>query len=383
MDGFCELVNNQNQCLQYSYVQSSDVQPYMQIATTYSFANYFFQTNEGPSFPAHLFLFSGTSAPTYPNDPNNFFLDFVAENYRSGGCLDTQPVALWVDPLGTEHSTFPQGWPGDCYTHDSLVTNVNGGKGTSWRYYLPVGGMGVWNAPAALSEICLPVVQGQCTGQVYTEHVVAGQGGQGQSAPIFNDIQNCALKAISWVIPASVWSDHPGWVNTPAYGPSWVGDIVDAVGNASNCDQAQGGYWNDTAIFVVWDDWGGFFDHVPPPNVYRSLQSDTCPTSVQSNGWGCGYVYGFRVPLLVVSAYTGVLNNGTYSGYVSGACALGSCPNNVFPYVHDFGSILAFIEWNSKCSRSTRVVTTGTRTTTRPTGPSTTRRMFHCRTSST
>jgi hypothetical protein len=175
--------------------------------------------------------------------------------------------------------------------------------------------------------------------------VVAGQSGQGQSAPIFNDIQGCALKAISWVIPASVWSDHPDWPpTTPAYGPSWVGDIVDAVGQANNCDGT--GYWNDTAIFIVWDDWGGFYDHINPPNVYRSPQADTCPTTVQSNGWGCGYVYGFRVPLMVVSAYTGVLNNGTYSGYVSGACAPGKCPNKVFPYVHDFGSILSFIEWN-------------------------------------
>jgi hypothetical protein len=93
-----------------------------------------------------------------------------------------------------------------------------------------------------------------------------------------------------------------------------------------------------TAIFVVWDDWGGWFDHVPPPAVYRGTTT-TCPTTVQQNGWGCGYTYGFRVPLMVVSEYT-------QAGYVSGACGSGGCTNDVFPYQHDFGSILAFTEYN-------------------------------------
>lgn len=90
---------------------------------------------------------------------------------------------------------------------------------------------------------------------------------------------------------------------------------------------------------MVWDDWGGWFDHVPPPDVYRSSNSTSCPPSVQASGWGCGYVYGFRVPLLVVSEYT-------QADYVSGACSNGVCNNDAFPYQHDFGSILAFIEYN-------------------------------------
>jgi hypothetical protein len=65
-------------------------------------------------------------------------------------------------------------------------------------------------------------------------------------------------------------------------------------------------------------------------------------------GIGGEYVYGFRVPLLVVSAYTGTYQNGNWSGYISGACGpspLPPCPNRQQPYVHDFGSILNFIEY--------------------------------------
>ena len=99
-----------------------------------------------------------------------------------------------------------------------------------------------------------------------------------------------------------------------------------------------------TAIFILWDDWGGWFDHVKPPAVYAGTAT-SCPPNVQPNGCGCGYVYGFRVPLLVVSQYTP-------EGTISGKCGTTGYPpcgfntSEVFPYVHDFGSILAFTENN-------------------------------------
>ena len=72
-DGFCYEYSNYtvygSTCPSYSYVQRSDVQPYFDIATRYGFANYMFQTNEGPSFEAHQFLFTGTSAPVAPKRP--------------------------------------------------------------------------------------------------------------------------------------------------------------------------------------------------------------------------------------------------------------------------------------------------------------------------
>ncbi len=349
MDGFCLPVNpvQTNPCLEYSYVSNAatdnppyQVQPYFDIAKAYGFANYMFQTNEGPSNPAHMFLFSGTSAPTSPTGA--YPLDFVAENDGGDGCPDTFHMPRWVQPDGSQVSAINGSY--DCYDHDSLVTSEQGGKGVPWRYYVPVSGGGGWNAPMQLPEICYPhgVTTGNCgqAGSIYASHVVVATNSN--AAPIFNDISGCALQKISWVIPDAAWSDHPGTpYGTTTLGPSWVADIVNAVGQSPCLDGTQT-YWQDTVIFIVWDDWGGFYDHVPPPAVYRSPDPSSCKSQYAPNGWGCGYTYGFRVPFLVVSAYTD-------PGYVSGACSgtgATECPQAVSPYVHDFGSILAFAEHN-------------------------------------
>jgi phospholipase C len=109
---------------------------------------------------------------------------------------------------------------------------------------------------------------------------------------------------VSWVIPEARCSDH-AHVTTNG-GPGWVASIVNAVGANTACN-----YWKDTAIIITWDDWGGWYDHVPP-QILTGIQGD--------------YQYGFRVPLLVVSAQT--------------------MPNTVSNSVLDFGSILKFIEGN-------------------------------------
>jgi hypothetical protein len=92
-------------------------------------------------------------------------------------------------------------------------------------------------------------------------------------------------------------------------------------------------YWDNTVILITWDDWGGLYDHVAPPNIGY----------IDSKGSGSQFVYGFRVPLLVVSAYS------PKRGYVSGPATSSSvtaCPKSPNPrYCHDFGSILNFIEY--------------------------------------
>jgi hypothetical protein len=131
------------------------------------------------------------------------------------------------------------------------------------------------------------------------------------------------------------------------YWAPWVASIINAVGGYDNsgnqlqqqCKNPDGtSYWDTTAIFVTRDDWGGWYDHVTPPSVIINKQGT----------WGSGYVYGFRVPLLVVSAYTGIKNsNGTYSPYISEpwngqGTPPTTCPGNCM----DFGSILQFVESN-------------------------------------
>ena len=125
---------------------------------------------------------------------------------------------------------------------------------------------------------------------------------------MLTDIGNCNLPNASWVIPDSKNSDH-AQSNTGG-GPSWVASIVNAVGNNPACKNGEL-YWNNTAILITWDDWGGWYDHVAPP-IRTGLQND--------------YEWGFRVPLIVVSAYTP-------KGYVN---------NNKL----DFGTTLRFIERN-------------------------------------
>jgi phospholipase C len=317
-------------CPQKTYVSgtwdNSVVSPYFDIATKYGFANYFFQTNQGPSMPAHQFLFSGTSAPSGVLNQGRWNY-FEAENPTPGnkgaGCTAEATVSTeLINPSGIENvSVYP------CFTHNSLPTLLDP-AGISWRYYANKD-WAIWNAPNAIYDICMPLdgQQNMCTGSDYINNDVLNP------SQVLRDLgaashQECNLKQMSWVIPNGDRSDHPGLLSGTQNhstdiegGPAWVADIINTLGN----DPGQCGYWNNTAVFIVWDDWGGFYDHVSPFKVVNDGKS-----------WGSGYVYGFRVPLLVVSAYTP-------AGYVSGKLP---SPGENFPYIHDFGSILGFIENN-------------------------------------
>jgi phospholipase C len=105
------------------------------------------------------------------------------------------------------------------------------------------------------------------------------------------DIAAGNLANVSWIVPR--WTDHPP--QPACSGENELVGLVNAVQSSP--------YWNSTAIVVVWDEWGGFYDHVPPPNVYNGGKPD--PIS-----------FGFRVPALVISPWvkSGSLANG---GYVS------------------------------------------------------------------
>jgi phospholipase C len=283
---------------QYKFVDNSGgiLNPYLALATQYGWANYMFQTNQGPSFPAHQFLFGGTSAPSAADDAGGIF---ASENMsgasKMAGCAAPAGTTVeLIDPSGGENQkVYP------CFEHltmaDLLAT-------LSWRYYAPSAGS-IWTAPNAIQHICESSGPGgQCTGQEWTNNVDL------KPADVLTDIANCNLRSVSWVIPTGVNSDH-AHVNDGG-GPSWVASIVNAIGNSTGCD-GNTGYWNNTAILITWDDWGGWYDH-ESPTILAQPEGD--------------YQYGFRVPLIFVSAYTPY-------GYI----------NNIR---HDFGSVLRFVEFN-------------------------------------
>ena len=281
---------------QFKYVNPADVQPYFALAEQYTFADRMFQTNQGPSFPAHQFILSGTSAPTASS---NLFASENPNPQSPTGCISPPSgTVLVIDPSGNQTPQYP------CFEHPTLTDPLDA-KGITWRYYTPLAGF-IWTAPNAIQHMCGPNAQPpngtSCVGPDWTGANPKVSISQTQ---VLTDIANGNLAQVVWVIPTGQASDHAS--TNDGSGPSWVASVVNAIGNSQ--------YWSNTAIFITWDDWGGWYDHVPPPKVLANCAQ-----------WGCGYVYGFRVPLIVVSPYA----KAAYISHVN----------------HDFGSILKFIESN-------------------------------------
>jgi len=370
--------------------------PYYQIAETVGFANYMFQTNQGPSYPAHQFLFSGTSAPVgYHADSGDYFEMYASEIPFTGdemgehaldnlknfaGCasywdsyedigddvykhLWTQEYDLESFNSGTEDFFYGPpaysylGFP--CYSHPSLANLIEGG-GYNWKYYIQDSSEDneIWSAPNSLNAICEVDPGGSCSADTGNGDWANVDDTMGD---ILKDIYNCNLKNVSWVIPDGTWSDHPGTnpVAVGDAGPSWVAAIVNAIGGVNDyaCKNDSNYYWSGTKktlVLITWDDWGGWYDHIEPPNASSINSGYGNKTGSNDSNDGDYYVYGFRVPLLVVSAYnkhcSGDACSGGYTGYISGPTVDGETANYNAPYIHDFGSILGFIEWNFNLS---------------------------------
>jgi phospholipase C len=235
-----------------------------------------FQTNQGPSFPAHQYIVSGTSSVGDHQTLKASENPTTPANVSTGGC-DSPPGSLvdLIDSLGNEgHDVYP------CFDRISLMQLVEA-KSLTWRYYQGIQGPGIWNAPDAILHVR--------ESTTYSTNVVT------PPSRVLTDVAKGQLADVVWVTPTALASDHARV--TDGSGPSWVAAVVNAIGESS--------YWNDTAIFVTWDDWGGWFDHVQP-HIYNS------------------YELGFRVPLIVISPYA-------KNHYVSHK-------------THEFGSILKFTE---------------------------------------
>jgi phospholipase C len=289
-----------------AYVDNStgNLNPYLHLATQYGWANAMFQTNQGPSFPAHQFIFSGTSAPSLADDHAG---TFAAENMNGkgsgAGCIATSTrFVQLITANGAETSSnriFP------CFDHNT-VADLLQPRGITWKYY-SAGANSIWTAPNAIQHLCMASGTA-CAGADWKANVDLNP------AHVLTDIASCSLRQVTWVTPSGQNSDHAA-TNTGG-GPSWVASIVNAIGTSWTASKNKCDYWannsNDaTAILIVWDDWGGWYDHKPPATL-------PAPQG--------GYQLGFRVPFIAVSAYTPVQ----------------LVDNNR----HDFGSIVRFIEHN-------------------------------------
>jgi phospholipase C len=250
MDGFNrESVYGGPNNPQYVYVPRGESKPYFDMAHEWVVADKMFQSQLDESFVAHQYIIAAQaqSAVDLPygrwgcTDQNDFIYT-ISQKREAGGraeapCFDYQT-------LGDELDAARLSWR--FYT--SKYFAPSSGDGSFWSSYQAV--KHIYDGPDWLRDVITPQTR------------------------FLTDVRAGKLANFTWITPVCNDSDH---VNCGGgFGPSWVASLVNAVG--------KGKFWNTTAIFVQWDDWGGLYDHVPPPfEDYDGL--------------------GFRVPLLVISPY--------------------------------------------------------------------------------
>ncbi|HZZ00936.1 MAG TPA: alkaline phosphatase family protein [Candidatus Baltobacteraceae bacterium] len=280
----------------YAFVERSEIKPYWDLATTYALADNMFSTATTDSFVAHQQIIAGTT------QLNSHESVVDTPSGPVWGC--DAPAGTSTSVITTAGKVIVNGGPFPCFTQYKTMADVLDAANVSWKYYVygnPFISSGpntdfsgaVWNAYDAIAKVRCAHFKApeNCSGYAadWKTHVSE------PSDNVLSDIAKATLPQMSWVIPGLLCSDHPASGDNK--GPSWVSEVINAVGKSK--------YWNDTAILVMWDDWGGYYDPVAPPQpTYATL--------------------GMRVPLIIVSPYA-------RSGYVSHT-------------QYDFGSILKFVE---------------------------------------
>jgi phospholipase C len=284
----------------YAYVERSETKAYWDFAKQYALADHMFFSQTAASFISHQIILSGTVAL----NSNESLTD--QPNDTPWGCDgqygETTPI------LKSDGKYIPYG-PFPCFTEYATVADLLDSAHVAWKYYVdrelgegPVKDQdfsgSVWNGYDAIAKV-------RCKAWTPPYKSPADCHGHGPdwahisfpNRSIFSDVKSGTLAAVSWVIPKLKESDHPA--SGCSGGPRWVSSVVNAIGKSK--------YWDSTAIVLIWDDWGGWYDPVPPPQTnYTSL--------------------GFRVGMVVISPW--------------------ARPNTVVHTQYEFGSILKFIEQN-------------------------------------
>jgi phospholipase C len=239
-----------------SYYDARQIPNYWAYARNFVLQDHLFESNWGSSLPAHLYLVSGWSAQ-------------CRNAYRASACttnlanpqellrrLPHGPIYGWTDLtflLHEHHVTWAsyveRGKAPDCITGPIGCYTTLKGLNTP----------GMWDPLADFTDVRQDHQSAASEERLARFYVAAARG---------------TLPAVSWITPNWGDSEHPGAPITR--GQAWVTKLVNAVMRSPD--------WDSSAIFLAWDDWGGFYDHVDPPTV---------------DGQG----YGLRVPGLVISPY--------------------------------------------------------------------------------
>src|SRR5579862_4400137 len=249
MDGFnLENTFGAPRDAEYVYVPHAESKPYFDMAHQWVLADKMFQSQLDESFVAHQYAIAAQAAWSV-NLPTT---DWGC----SGGKFDQVPTITKARKRGP--------FIRPCFDYETLADKLDAAH-LSWRFYASTygssssGGGTAWSSFRAIKHIYK---------HADWKFVVS------PNWKFITDVRRGKLANFTWITPVCDDSDH---VNCGGgYGPSWVAALVNTVGKSK--------FWDSTAIFVQWDDWGGLYDHVAPPYEDRDG-------------------LGFRVPLLVISPY--------------------------------------------------------------------------------
>jgi phospholipase C len=240
------------------YHDAREIPNYWTYAQDFVLQDHMFEPNASWSLPEHLFMVSEWSAKCSKADD-------------AASCVNALQSP---DQTGTARKNAT-GSVNYAWTDLTYLLHKNS---VSWKYYVAEGKQPDCEDDQAT---CDPQPQKVGTPEIwnplpwFTTVKQDGQLGNIQTVDHFySDAKAGTLPAVSWVVPNSKVSEHPTALVSD--GQTYVTNLLNAV--------AQSSEWNSTAIFLAWDDWGGFYDHVVPPTV-------------DVNG------YGLRVPAMVISPY--------------------------------------------------------------------------------
>jgi phospholipase C len=241
------------------YHDRSEIPNYWAYADQFTLQDHMFESDSSWSLPQHLYMVSGWSAHCSKK----------ADPWSCKSAVQN-PGSPPNTPYNPTHNP-----PDFAWTDITYLLHL---YGVSWRYYVQQGGQ-----PDCADDqmFCAPVPQNSWTPGIWNPlpffDTVRNDGQLSNIEGLqkfWPELEAGALPAVSWIIPGDRTGEHPP--NSVTVGESYVTGIINSIMRSSA--------WNSTAIFLCWDDWGGFYDHVAPPRVDRQG-------------------YGMRVPALVISPY--------------------------------------------------------------------------------